>query len=78
MSDTTTIQVKRHVREELDQYRRELDLGSLSEAIAVLLAGRKRESDLDRVWVEIDSLKKQIALLLQQQGGAGEGDQASE
>lgn len=78
MSDTTTVMVRRRVKDELERIRQELDLKSLTDVIEVLLAERKRDSELDRVWLEIDALKKEIALLRQQQGGAGEGDPTRE
>lgn len=70
--------VRRRVKDELERIRQELDLKSLTDVIEVLLAERKRDSELDRVWLEIDALKKEIALLRQQQGGAGEGDPTRE
>lgn len=78
MSETTTIQVKRRVREELDRLRRELDFASLSETIEFLLADRKHESDVAQLFQRMDQVEKQIALLLEQQGGADEDDQISE
>lgn len=70
--------VRRRVKDELERIRQELELKSLTDVIEVLLAERKRDSDLDRVWLEIDALKKQIAYLLEQVGGADEDDQISE
>lgn len=77
MSDTTTVMVRRRVKDELERIRQELDLKSLTDVIEVLLAERKRDSDLEQLFYRMDEVEKQIALLLQQQGGAGEGDSTS-
>jgi len=74
MSGPTTIQVKRHVKDELDSLRKSLALASFSEVIEYLLAWRDKDSDFDRLRSDVETMKKQIALLLEQQGGAGEGD----
>lgn len=69
--------VRRRVKDELERIRQELDLKSLTDVIEVLLAERKRDSDLEQLFYRMDEVEKQIALLLQQQGGAGEGDSTS-
>lgn len=78
MSQTTTVQVKRRVKDELERLRVELDFASLSEVIEYLLADRKHDSDLDQLRTDVEAMKKQIAYLLQQVGGAGEDDQTRE
>ena len=45
-------------------------LATISDAVLWII----RERNLEQLFQRVDRLEKQIALLLQQQGGAGEGD----
>lgn len=64
------IRLSQDAYEVLEAIRKKQKLTTISDAVFWLY-----DSDLRK---RVERLEKQIALLLQQQGGAGEGDQASE
>jgi hypothetical protein len=70
-NERTTVKLNVAVHRRLEKLRARESLDSLSDAVLWLL-------DRDDLLPRIERLEKQIALLLEQQGGAGEDDQTSE
>jgi len=70
-NERTTTKLNVAVHKRLEKLRARESLDSLSDAVLWLL-------DRDDLLPRIERLEKQIALLLEQQGGAGEDDQTSE
>lgn len=78
MSDTTTVQIARWQRDELERIREKYKLASVAAVIGWLIERSKAADGMDDLRHRIEVHEKQIAYLLQQVGGAGEDDQTRE